>query len=612
MIRHNCVATENAQTDYLKKATQNRRCFFRVLQKIMAKKLTELVVLCSTMLLLSATVNAQGIKDTERRYRAGVRLVQLGDYDRARTELQPVMQRPGSYAPFAYYYHAAASYRQKRYEAARTTLQELIDRFPNWLKKEEAYYLAASAAYEQSLYDEGLSYTQLVVDPELRNDVDRMEQTFLPRIADLNKLKGLQKQYPQNRTLARTLVDLIQRTSSDKDDLELSDRLSNRYGIVPAPPSRTPVPRTAEPNVPASRPASTVRSSTGKSKGYINVGVLFPFRIGRFNSSDRGRANQYVLDLYDGMKLAKARLLAEGIVVNLFAYDIDNDTDQALEIINNASFAQNDLLIGPLYTEPNRLILAFAAQNNIPLVNPIATTRELIANAPNAYLAQPSTTQQAIETANFVKELTSSRKAAVYFGLSRKDSLMASAYQATLKSQGFQVVDFRRLSGKAAAMITQMKLTDTDKPGHVFLASSNNDDGPHVLDALSRRGVDSPLIATYPAFDYFRNSLNTFTRRELYLIAPEFMDMERSATEAFQENYLNRRNSIPSTFTAQGHDMLLFFARQLAKGDIKMKSLLRTDEDDDYILSGFNYTKSNDNQVVPIIKFDGERFIKIN
>ena len=120
----------------------------------MTRKQIELGILCWVGLLTTVEANAQKIKDIERRYKAGVRLVQLGDYDRARTELQAVMQQGNSYAPFAYYYYADASYRQKRYEAARTTLKELIDRFPNWLKKEEAYYLAAAAAYEQGLFEE--------------------------------------------------------------------------------------------------------------------------------------------------------------------------------------------------------------------------------------------------------------------------------------------------------------------------------------------------------------------------------------------------------------------------------------------------------------------------
>ena len=207
---------------------------------------TRWLLLCGLGLLISPAANSQQLKDAERHYRSGMRLVQQGDYERGRNELLPVMQRGGSFAPFAYYYHADASFRQKRFAAARLTLKELIDRFPNWQKKEEAYYLAAASAYEQGLYDEGLSYTQLISSSDLRPDVDRMERVFLPRITDLSRLKGLQKQYAQNKTLAHALVDLIQRTSSDKDDLELSDRLSNRYGVSPTPLARPQPPSTAE------------------------------------------------------------------------------------------------------------------------------------------------------------------------------------------------------------------------------------------------------------------------------------------------------------------------------------------------------------------------------
>ena len=590
---------------------QRLRCFFGFQRRDMTSKQIGLTGICVVLLCLTAT--AQKAKDMERRYRAGVRAVQLGDYDRARTDLLPVMQRGGSFAPFAYYYSADASFRQKRYEATRTTLKELIDHFPNWLKKEEAYYLAAAAAFEQGLYDEGLSYTHLIADADLRADVDRMERVFLPRIGDLNRLKGLQKQYPQDKTLARTVVDLIQRTSSDKDDLELSDRLSNRFGITSTAPKPVPVSRTAEPATPApTRQVTPAPVDRTKAKGYYNIGVLFPFRINRFNPGERLRNNQYVYDLYEGMKLAKAKLIAEGITVNLFAYDIDNDADQTLDVLNNSSFAQNDLLIGPLFSEPNRLVTAYAEQNGIPLVNPISTSRELITNKPNAYLAQPSTVEQAVETARFAKELVTNRKAAVYFGASRKDSLLAASYQMELKTQGFKIVDFRRLTGKAADMTIAMTLTDDNKPGHVFFATSNNDDGPRILDALTRKSISGPLITTYPAFDYFRNSLSTFTRRELYLLAPEFMDINRSATENFQEIYLSKRNSIPSTFAAQGYDMLLFFGRQLAKNGFKSRTGLKTDVDNDYALSGFDYTRSNDNQIVPIIKFDDGRFVKVN
>ncbi|WP_229374738.1 ABC transporter substrate-binding protein [Fibrella rubiginis] len=548
---------------------------------------------------------AQKVTDTERRYRAGVKALQSGEYDRARNELQVVMQRGGSFAPYAYYYHADASFRQKKYPATRSTIKELIDHFPDWRKRGEAYYLAACAAMEQGLVDEALSYTDLITEAELRPDVERMERNFLSRITDLNRLKALQAQYPKDKTLAMALIDLIQESSTDKADLELSDRLTNRFGVTPTP--RAPRPAPAAPPVEVAKPRPAVAAKT-REKGTVNVGVMLPFRLDRFDPEDRSRTNQYAYDLLEGMKMARNKLFTEGITINLFAYDIDNDADQTLELLNNAAFGQNDLLVGPLFSEPNRLVADYALQNNVTLVNPISTSRDLIANHPTAYLAQPSTWQQAAEAVQFMKGQAIGRKAAVYFGNARKDSLLATAYAAELKAQGFQVVDYKRVSGKNMTL----GIVETNKPNHVFFASSNEDDGVRMLDAMNRSGVVGPLVTTYPAFNYFRNSLATFTRRTLLMLAPEFMDLGRNATKLFEEAYIAKRAILPSVFVAQGYDLMLFFGRQLAKGSIKSRTNLVTSPEDDYVLSGFDYTQSNDNRIVPIIKFDGARFQKIN
>lgn len=579
------------------------RCFFYTAKTMTMSPTIGRVGLLFGLMGLVVAGYAQKVSDTERRYRLGVKALQIGEYDRARNELQTVMQRGGSFAPYAYYYHADASFRQKKYPAARGTLKELIDRFPDWRKRDEAYYLAACAAMEQGLFDEALSYIDLIADVDLRSDVELMERNFLSRITDINRLKALQAQYPKDKTQALALIDLIQESSTDKADLELSDRLTNRFGVTPAPRTARPVVAVQQPEVVRAKTAVTA-----KVKGTVNVGVLLPFRLDRFEPDDRTRTNQYAYDLLEGMKIARNKLFTEGITINLFAYDVDNDADQTLELINNPAFGQNDLLIGPLFTEPNRLVADFALQNNITLVNPISTSHELIANHPNAYLAQPSTWQQATAAVQFMKEQATSRKAAVYFSTSRKDSLLATSYAAELKVNGFQVTDFKRVSGKNMTL----GLTDANKPGHVFFASSNEDDGVRMLDAMTRSGVVGPLVTTYPAFNYFRNSLNTFTRRTLFMLAPEFMDLGRNATKSFEEAYTGKRAILPSVFVAQGYDLMLFFGRQLAKGNLKTRTSLITSPDDDYVLSGFDYTLSNDNKTVPIIKFDGARFQKVN
>ncbi|WP_420147848.1 tetratricopeptide repeat protein [Spirosoma sp.] len=571
---------------------------------------------------------AQIAPDVQRRYSTAVKSVQAGDYERAKADLNPIIQQRGPLAPYASYYYALAAFRQRNFSQARLSVRQLIEGFPNWRKMDEANYLLASISMETGQYEDAFASLQKIGDPALRSDVAKLEQNFLPRITDLNRLKQLNKTFPANRNIGLALIDLIQRSSSDKDDLELSDRLTNRFG-VPGTATNQPVgsttgkPSPDRPDVPMASP-----TRNNRQKGYYNVAVMFPFRLDEFDPEKRIRSNQYVYDLYDGIKMAKNKLQEEGITVNLFAYDLDNDANKTLELVNNPAFSQTDLIIGPLYVEPNRIASAYANQNNILLLNPIATSSELVANQPLSFLAQPSVNQQSKKVSELARGLPGGRRAAIYFGTSRKDSLLAAAYLSELKRQNYQVLDYRKVSGNAQMMADAMQMTGIATPAksqsavisatpitlnHVFFVSSNDSDGARMLEALSRRKVSGALIATSSAFNFYQNSLSTFNRRGLYLLYPDFIDPTREPVIEFDEQYVTKRNTIPSVFASEGYDMMLFFGRQMAKNGalLRNRDNLRSDTDD-YLSSGFDYTQSNENQIVPIVKYEDGRFVKIN
>ncbi len=574
--------------------------------------------------LMARVATAQIAPDAQKRYNAAVKLLQAGNYERAKTDLNAIILQRGPLAPYASYYYALAAFRQKNISQARLMLLQLMEVFTDWRKMDEARYLLAASYMELGQYEEALKVSQLISDSGLLTQLPKLEQNFIPRITDLDRLKKLNKAYPSNRTIGLALIDLIQRKSSDKDDLELSDQLTNRFGVPGLATATTqPTPSTAgAPN----RPSMPAR--TNRPKGYYNVAVMFPFRLDGFENDKRGRSNRYAYDLYTGIKMAKAKLQEEGITVNLFAYDLDNDPNKALEVVNSPAFAQTDLIIGPLYVEPNRIASAYANQNGILLLNPMATSSELVMNQPMSYLAQPSLNQQAWKAAAQANNLGGSRKVAIYFGTSRKDSLLAQAYLDEVRQQRYQVVDFRKVTGNAQSIADAMVLTapgsktlpiSTTTPaapislGHIFFASSNENDGARLLDALSRRKVNAPLIATASSFDFYRNSANTFNRRDLYLVYPDFIDASREPVVEFEEQYLEKRHTIPSVFASEGYDMMLFFGRQLARNGLQPgnHASLRSDTDD-YLLSGFDYTQSNENQVVPIVKYEDGRLVKIN
>jgi ABC-type branched-subunit amino acid transport system substrate-binding protein len=558
----------------------------------------------SLSVLLWTTVHAALAQtdNAERRYQYAVRFIQQKDYTKAKAELRPLTEiRTGGIAPYAHYYHALADFNLKKFSESRMMLKQLIDRFPDWKKMDDVHYLMGAAFFETGQYEEGIENLSRIGDPTLKQDVSQLETYYFGQINDINQLKLMQKEFPNNRELALALIDQIQRTSTSTADLELSDRLTNRFG-VPTIARPTSTETTAN--------TSTVtKPEKNRNKGYYNVAVMFPFRINEINPQEHNRPNQYALDLYNGMKLAKTKLQSEGITVNLFAYDVDNDVSKMTALVNNPGFVQNDLMIGPLYSEPNRIATEFANQNNILLINPISTSSELIANQPLAFLSTPSLNQQALKTAAFARTLSMVKKTAIYFGNTRKDSTLASLYQTELKRVGFSVLDFR----KVGADLETIRLSETNKPGHIFLVSSDENTGPKLLRLLTQRNIEVPVIATSSSFDFDKNPLSVFTKSDLYLVYPEFVDLQRPETEAFEEQYLDQRKMIPSTYAYQGYDLLLFFGRTLARnrGQITSRSQLKTAPEEGYLLSGYDYTASNENQVVPIVKFDGTRFVLI-
>lgn len=591
------------------------------------------LTIVSLLLLLNKLLAvAQVSGDALKRYKAAVQLVQTGNYERARADLNTIIQREGALAPYAHYYYALAAFRQRDFTQARLMIKQLMNRYPNWQKMDDATYLFAATCMETGQYEDALDAIPQIRNPAFRTDVTKLEQAFLGRVTNLNQLKQLNREFPDDRIVGLALIDLIQRTATDKDDLELSDRLTNRFGVPGTVGPRSTstaastTPSAATPT--ATTPAQPARNT--RAKGYYNVAIMFPFRLDEFNPDKRQRSNQYVYDLYNGIKMAKDKLQEEGITINLFAYDVDNDANKTLELVNSPAFAQTDMIIGPLYVEPNRIASTFANQNNMLLLNPIATSSELVSNQPMSFLAQPSLNQQALKAAELSRNLKGLRRAAIYFGSTRKDSLLATAYRNELKRQNYQILDFRKVSGSAQTMADAMKLSGTTTPtrstsantpatvtpvsvGHVFFASSNDEEGNRMIDALSRRKVNGPLIATASAFDFYKNGPSTFTRRDLYLLYPDFIDSSREPVTAFEEEYLAKQNTIPSIFVSQGYDMMLFFGRQLAKNgtQFRNRNSLRSDTDD-YLLSGFDYTQSNDNQLAPIVKFEDGRFVKIN
>lgn len=546
-------------------------------------------------LFLSYSAIAQqqtGLSDNDYllRYKKAVQFYADQKYLEAREILLPLTNKKyeNTISPYAHYYYALSAFKLNKFYDARTILKQLFERFPDWRKIEDATYLYANVAFAENKPDEALQYLDRISSKAWRQEIENMEYIYLSKIKELSQLKQLYQKSPDNPVLAQLIVDHIQNSkNASREDLELSDQLTNQF------------------NLGGNSEKKPSKKSKKEDDTIINVAIMLPFRLFEFDPNRTNRANQYIYDLYAGMRLAQEKLASEQINVNIHAFDIERDVKHANDIINTRGFDKVDLIIGPLYPEVNKVANNFVKSNDAIQVHPLSNNQQLVSNDKNAFLVSPSYETQAAKAIEYIVNEKSARTVTIYYGNTRKDSTFAYIYRDRALEKGLNVLAIKKY-------INADDIDTKRKPDHIFIAGSEQTLGPKIISALDKKRIVAPIIAASSAFDFEGSSLNIFNR-DLYLIQLDYMDRDKEEVKNFRSAYINSQNIAPSYYGYLGYDMLLFYGRMLKSGKNRFRNNLDSIEyTQGYTLDGFDYTnRSNENKIVPIIKYQDGRFIEV-
>lgn len=543
------------------------------------------IICCGSFAQTSVTITE---KDYPIRYKKAVQLYADQRYLQAQDEFALLTHRKfdNSMVPYAHYYYALSAFQLKKTFETRIILRQLIERYPDWKNIDEAHYLYADACFADNYIEEGIQSLSKISEPSLKQDVENIQHNYFGKITDLIQLKQLNKAFPNNAVLAQYIVDAIQKSKSpSKEDLELSDRLTNRFKLGDSSTKKQP--------------------NFDSDDDVVNVAVLLPFKTYEFDPSKSNRSNQYIYDMYEGMKIAQSRLEAEQIKVRLFSFDIDKDPTAMSNLVKNPSFSKVDLFIGPLYPETNKVANTFAKANNVVQIHPLSNNRSLISNDKLTFLAQPSFDVQALKSIEFMLTQSPLKTVSIYYGNTKKDSSFAYIYRDKAMEKGFSVIAIKKFNA--------VEDIDIRRTGHIFITGSDETFGAKVISGLDKKKVTVPVIATSTAFDFEGTSLSIFNR-SLYLIQLDYIDRDKEEVKNFRSSYINAQNIIPSYFSYFGYDLMLFYGRTLSKGKASLRSQFDAIEyTQGFTLSGFDYTNgANENQFVPIMKYQDGKFVQVS
>lgn len=539
--------------------------------------------------LVPGILQAQSKKQMYATYQAGKKLLMDQKYSEAMTEFKRLMVplKNNVYEEFSYYYYGLAALKSQKTEESKQTFNKLIERFPEWINKEEVFYAFGDIFFREKDYDNALKYLNRIKTEKMQQDIANMKGHYLVSI-DLPTLKKIQQANATDKTIAQLLVNKIATSSEDLKELEMMEALVESMQLE--------------------RPKS--QKITGKiyTKKQYNVAVIFPFNLEVLKTRQRNRLSRLSASLYQGMRLAKKELDTTGIKLNLIAFDVLRNGGDTLNLIMNEGDLTNvDLIVGPLFDKQFAQVAEFAAKNKINIINPISNKSSLVKND-FIMMYEPSFETQGRKSAEFAVKDLSSKKAMIFYGRSKKNRVIAENHKKTIEDNGGEVVQYQQLK---ASNITQLKemlqKANPEEIGHIFVSSTSQLVASKMLSTLSMLKIKAPIIALDSWLKFQKMDTLQYERQNVHIIDPEFVSQSSIKKTKFYEVYKGISKVKPNEYACVGYDLLHYYAEYLQHHGVKtsfknlaQKKIARKGR----IVNGFDFRGASDNQFVPIVKFD--------
>jgi hypothetical protein len=550
--------------------------------------------------------SASFAQDFKRQYKNAKDLFDEKNYNLAMEAFRPliVYDKDNSYAEYASFFYAISAYQQGYRNIAKDMLVQIRKIYPEWDKLDEVNYWLAKIYFDQREYFQALGLLRAVKSPAIEQDMISMERHYIKQIDDAETLKMLLEEHPTNSPAAYAFVKALSGQPLYQQDMRLMDSLIVRFSFNRAD------------FVSKAKPVSV-------KKDRYRVSLLFPFLAKSLDTSPAMKPNQFVIDLYQGMKLALDTLSAEGIFIDALAYDTERNVEVVKRLLETDELKSTDLIVGPLFSEEAKLVQEFSMQNQINMINPVSNNSGFLGQNPFAMLYQPSYETIASKTAEIAARRIKNKHCMVFFGDAPKDSVTAFSFMKKATELGMKIVLAEEVNKETSARIQPILATATkfdeyknpidfilkrDSIGSIFVASEDPLIYTKVVSSVQTR-ADSTVIFGTESWAFPENTAvnyDTFERLKVVLASPNFSALTNPYYQTFRKKFMRKHGQLPSFYARVGYEFMIFVGKMMhEKGVYFQEGLTQMGYQPGFLGEGFNFQSSRDNQHVPFVQFKG-------
>jgi len=468
-------------------------------------------------------------------------------------------------------------------------------------------YWLTKIYFDQGEYFQGLLIASQISDASFQGGLTDFKRVYFARIDDTETLKMILEDYPEDKEAARALVRLLGKEPIHLQETALIDSLILKFNLSREQLITNEIPKPIY-------------------KDKYRVALLMPFLASTLDPSPVIKRNQFVLDLYDGMKLAADSLSKNGVQLELLAYDNERSMTTTKKILSYEELKAADLIVGPLFQEESVPVQEFATANQINLVvNPISNNSDFIGNSPFTFLFQPSHETMGIRAAEWLAAHVTRPNCMVYYGESVKDSVMAFNFIKRAIELGVNVVYAEEVRKENSGSILttlasaiefdewknplQFKLKK-DSIGSIFVASDNELIYSKVINSVETRGDSIVVLGQESWLQDTSVDFSKFERTGVTMAAPNYRSLSSPAYHEFRRKYMQKHGSLPAEYSFVGYEFILTMGQIFSQHGTNFLQTMPVGAATKGILTyGYTLQSTHDNGQVPFIAFKQGRLV---
>ncbi len=348
---------------------------------------------------------------------------------------------------------------------------------------------------------------------------------------------------------------------------------------------------------------------SARKKEKYKMGIMVPFYTDELFKIDFTQKNAKrkffkpftFAPFYEGVLIALDSLEKAGLKLVVNVYDVADDTAQIKKVINDPSFKNIDLVIGPFYPDMINYLSQHTTNENMKIISPLSNDTKLYGNS-NVFQVRASKKTHLQQLLSFIVDNHADENIIIVHDDSKRSKSIFNIIQKVANDtcKNNQVKGFQYTEVIFKDFFKEDKLDEEE----VEITSIKN-----IIDTLSeeKKNVIFPLIMQKNYAVDFINKLNLMDdslkenvilfglptwkniesldyekmeNLETHISTTSFIDYDEEKVKRFVRKYRSQYKTEPKLYAFLGYDITLYFLRALQEYGVDFDKCLENINND--------------------------------